>query len=668
MSLEATAQVLAEGWPIFPCNPLDKTPLTPHGFKDATTDKRQISKWWKQWPNAMIGVPMGKVSGVFCVDLDRKAEGSDGVATWQQWLNDNEDNPATRMHNTPSTGQHVLFLWREGIRNIPLNKLGPGIEIKGEGGYIVVPPSMTADGRKYVSNEIAIAKMPIWLEVIIESYYDTGSSFSKAATGEDYMRGRKPATMDEVRFALSRVSSDIYDDWYRIGAAIRREFGDAGWNIFDEWSRRSNKYNARDCTHKWKQVAGITNISIGTIFFYADENDPGWRDDYELTKQQSKTQEKQEPQPASKPASKLQLIDYSKWDSTPIPRQEWAVEDRIPMRRVCLFTGEGAAGKSLLQLQLSVAHVLGKEWLGGIPRQGEVLFIDAEDEAPVLHKRLADVLRYYGAKFKDLRGRLHLVSLAGKDAVLSSFNFKAGIMRPTPLYGELLEMVRDIKPVMIGIASSADVFSGNELDRSQVRQFIALLTHLGIIANGAVNLIAHPSLTGINTDTGISGNTAWHNSVRARMYLKSLTSEDSTSSVRELLFKKNNYGPISASIMLHWQDGLFLPITSESGVATKLEVAKEVFMRLLRRFNAGDRDVNDKGGVSYAPNLFAQEKEARDSGCNKQTLAEAMRTLLADGLIKLEPYGRTGSRPNFKLVIVESKVQQKESDQEDMPF
>src|SRR5262245_54241414 len=115
MALEATAEVLAEGWPIFPCNPLDKTPMTPHGFKDATRDKRKVALWWKQWPNAMIGVPMGEVSGVFCVDLDRKKQGSDGVEIWKQISDNNGGCPATRMHITPSTGQHVLFKWKDGI-------------------------------------------------------------------------------------------------------------------------------------------------------------------------------------------------------------------------------------------------------------------------------------------------------------------------------------------------------------------------------------------------------------------------------------------------------------------------------------------------------------------------------------------------------------------------
>jgi hypothetical protein len=68
----------ARGWPVFPCNPLNKRPLTEHGFKDASTDPFQIRKWWGANPNAMIGVPTGAASGVWVLDIDQ-GDGKTGV-------------------------------------------------------------------------------------------------------------------------------------------------------------------------------------------------------------------------------------------------------------------------------------------------------------------------------------------------------------------------------------------------------------------------------------------------------------------------------------------------------------------------------------------------------------------------------------------------------------
>src|SRR5262245_37052385 len=117
---------LKSGWPVFPCNPINKRPLTKHGFKDASRDPEVVKEWWAQWPHAMIGIPMGSASGVFCVDLDKK-DGKDGVKTWTQLEQDNSPAPITRQYLTPSTGQHLLFTYVNGIRNIPLHKIAPGI-------------------------------------------------------------------------------------------------------------------------------------------------------------------------------------------------------------------------------------------------------------------------------------------------------------------------------------------------------------------------------------------------------------------------------------------------------------------------------------------------------------------------------------------------------------
>jgi hypothetical protein len=84
----------------------------------------------------------------------------------------------------------------------------------------------------------------------------------------------------EIRVALSVVPSDDYDLWYRIGAAIYDGLGDAGYALFDEWSRESAKYEARTCERKWPECCKIRSIRVETIFWHADQHDRGWRDLY----------------------------------------------------------------------------------------------------------------------------------------------------------------------------------------------------------------------------------------------------------------------------------------------------------------------------------------------------------------------------------------------------
>ena len=186
----------------------------------------------------------------------------------------------------------------------------------------------------------------------------------------------------------------------------------------------------------------------------------------------------------------------------PVPDYEWSVPDRIPLRQTALFSSEGAVGKSIVQLHLCAAHALGKDWLGTMPEPGPAIFIDCEDDERVLHIRLAAILKHYGVTFADaVAGGLRL-----EDSVLGALT-RGGKVEPTARYKQLLEAAGDIKPKMIGIASSADVFAGSEIDRSQVKQFISLLTRVAIV---------EPE-EGEQPDTDL----------------------------REITFKKNQYGPIS---------------------------------------------------------------------------------------------------------------------------
>lgn len=348
--------------------------------------------------------------------------------------------------------------------------------------------------------------------------------------------------------------------------------------------------------------------------------------------------------PDEAPPAPLSFVNMSNWDAEPVPEQDWAVPNRIPRRQCVLFSGEGAGGKSTVQLHLSAAHVLGRDWLGTIPALGPAIFIDAEDDEDVMHRRLAVITKHYCVTFADLiKGGLHLISLSGQDAVLAAVS-RGGKIEPTPRYRQILEAAGDIKPVMIGLASSANFYAGSEIDRAQVQQFITLMTRLAIIADGSVVLISHPSLTGIANDSGLSGNTQWHNAVRARFYIKGVKPDDgdqADSDLRELVFKKNNYGPISQSIVLCYRDGMFLPVPGVASLekAAAEQKTDELFLTLLRRFTDQGRNVTDKRGTSYAPAMFAAEAEAKKDKTTAKDLGQAMSRLFAANKITVRSYG-----------------------------
>jgi hypothetical protein len=137
--------------PIFPCNPDDKRPLTVHGFHDASRDEAQVRAWWTRFPDAMIGIPTGEVSGVWVLDIDvDPVKGVNGFPLWSELIARNGEVPTTLTSITPRGGRHLFFLWQpqltiKSTQGIP----GDGIDIRSNGGYVILPPSTRADGSQY---------------------------------------------------------------------------------------------------------------------------------------------------------------------------------------------------------------------------------------------------------------------------------------------------------------------------------------------------------------------------------------------------------------------------------------------------------------------------------------------------------------------------------------
>jgi RecA-family ATPase len=352
------------------------------------------------------------------------------------------------------------------------------------------------------------------------------------------------------------------------------------------------------------------------------------------------------PKEATELRPPLIWTDMATWDAKPVPVREWLVRDCIPMRQPTLFSGEGAVGKSLLTLQLLASTALGRDWIGHLPTPGPAWYLGAEDDERELHIRLAGIAAHYGVTFEELiAADFRMKSLFSEDAVLGAPN-RSGIIEPTQLYNQLYEQAGDCKPRAIALDASADLFAGNEIDRAQVRQFVGMLRRLAGVADGAVILLSHPSLAGINSGSGLSGSTGWHNSVRARMYLtspKAEHGEQPDSDLRELSWKKNNYARIGEKRFVRYQNGLFLPegTVSSLDAAAAEQAATEMFLALLARLATSGINVShNETSRTYAPRVFAKEPEAKKLTGAQRAFAAAMRRLFSENRIHVETYGR----------------------------
>lgn len=361
--------------------------------------------------------------------------------------------------------------------------------------------------------------------------------------------------------------------------------------------------------------------------------------------------------PATERKEPIRPLDFSsvaEWHGQDVPERRWLVPRRIPMANVTLLSGDGAAGKTTIALQLCVAVVCGSDWLNAvIDQQGLAFFFTAEEDDDEIRRRLAAIVAHRQISFRDLVELKRWCQPCG-DAALAVADRSGTLVRPTALFEQLEAAAIETRPALIVIEAAADVFPVNENDRGTARQCVALLRRLAMRSGAAVLLLAHPSLSGIASGSGASGSTAWNNSVRSRLYFSAVRSRDGDEAdkeIRELQVMKANYGPAGERVRVRWRDGVFVPDVGPSTIERAAAEAHvdEIFLRCLETARAQGRPVSNTTGRNYAPAVFTSMSEGE--GLPSKAFAAAMERLFSASRIRAEKVGPP-SRQRFELIAV----------------
>lgn len=275
--LEAALAYAARGVPVFPVG-LDKVPLTRRGFLDASTDAALVARAFDR-PDVAIGARTGQASRLAVLDLDKK-HGDPDLLLDELSERVGFDPPSTATSRTGGGGLHLFFrLDRGQIVKSANGRLRPGADVKGEGGYVILPPSPHASGNCYQWRDEApdgflpaIPTAPAtWLLALLETIPQR--SVTDAQLGE---RRQLDNGATWAAAALRHLSADCdYDTWLRVGAALTLH--PDGFALFDGWSASApSRYVAADVRRKWDALVAspMTGISLGTLWHLAKGN--GW--------------------------------------------------------------------------------------------------------------------------------------------------------------------------------------------------------------------------------------------------------------------------------------------------------------------------------------------------------------------------------------------------------
>jgi len=544
MSLTQSALWLAKEMrlPVFACGP-DKRPVTQHGFHDATHDAAEIERQFAAPGAAMIGVPTGDTSGFFALDLDVK-NGGGGL----EWLAANQHRmPDTRRHRTRSGGVHLLFAMPEGrtIRN-SAGRIALGVDVRGNGGYIIAPPSP----GYLVDEAIEPAPAPAWLLDLIDPPKAPEAPRPAPAPRQsgDGTRYGLTALDNECQAILSAPDGAKHDTLNRAafsigglvaaGELIEGPAFAALTSALAGIRHRCDDFRAAEKTLRDAFRAGMAKpreTPPRLIRRIVEEYTPTRPEPPPLTEAPEHWGAEPDPEPdliqverIAPSAGKSPLwVDRAEFNVAAIPRRPWAVPGYLMRGSVTVLSGQGAGGKSSLVVRWTINAATGQAIGQFIPSAPlKVVNYNTEDDRDEQQRRYSAALKASG---HDPDVMQDIIRCGPEDVgTLFERDQATGRITPTAAMAQLEELCVSIAADVLFCDPLAELHNAEENDNTAMRAVVAAFRSLAKRLKIAV-VILHHDRKG-NSSPGdmdrVRGASAISGAVRVMLTLTTMTEEE----------------------------------------------------------------------------------------------------------------------------------------------
>ncbi|HWJ89075.1 MAG TPA: bifunctional DNA primase/polymerase [Pelagibacterium sp.] len=541
MTLPTTPHAYAStGWPVFPCRPGEEThpetgeiltpksPYTTRGFRSASRMPRIIDRWWADHPDAMIGIPTGEPTGVWVLDVD-VTDGKQGEATLAALVATNGPLPVTREARTASGGRHIYFQHHPGVRN--RGSLGPGLDVRGDGGFVIAPGSQLADGRAYEwLNDEQPAPAPQWLlDLVLPSAVTTPAQpFSyQPGQNEPYVERAVEAELSALAATPSggrgqAVNRSAYSLGTLVGAgALSRADAEQGlWQAAVACGVVAKDGEA-EIHRKIKRGLDAGMQQPRHIPEREEEDLERWMPHKLLAKLQAKAQQVQaakepagkpaatgvEPQPepdnsGSKPASTpppapatddlpVKITPFQWTDPQLLPRREFVYGTHLVRKYVSVTVSPGGIGKTSLTIAEALAMVSGRPLLGTKPpRRLNVWLFNAEDPRDEMDRRIMAAAVHYKLKPRDLDG-LFLDSGREQSIIVAHEDKRSGTVIQWPIVDAVIEHIKSNKIDVMVIDPFVSTHGVSENDNGAIDKVAKLWAKIADVTNCAIEVVHH---------------------------------------------------------------------------------------------------------------------------------------------------------------------------------
>lgn len=538
--LTAALDYARRGWSVIPLRPKDKRPLVKwEAYETTRATEGEIREWWARWPTANVGIVTGAVSGLVVIDIDGEKGAESAKAL-----------PGAKNVKAPvvETGRGTHVYCRHPGGSVP-NSAGnlPGIDVRGDGGYVVAPPSVHPNGQEYAFMEgFGLDNAPADPALLAPLLGNKDAPNGGCVV--NFSDAKPQAAVSTIdRYAASALEREI-------GKVVTADDGTRN-NTLNEAAFNLGQLIGRGDLHR-----NEVELRLLTAAQRAGLSDDEARRTIEggITAGMAKPREPRAPGRAigaPREPFTINLDDYwlDRLTAGPPPERKWLIRGAVPLAVPVVIYGPGGVGKSMaildLCLKVATRHSMGPvadplTFLGPVPAEaaGAAVFITLEDDTEELHRRTAALdphVHRNGAPFLVIPG----LDIPAFDPVLIRQEGKLAALTHYAKEG-LNKLLTDVSkgagvPVrVLAFDPAGDFMEGSEDDAAVVKPLMRQLRAIAARNGCTVILIGHTAKTQNEGDSvvarGMRGSGAWTANARAAFGLWRPKYEESAGMLRNL--------------------------------------------------------------------------------------------------------------------------------------